>query len=405
MSEFNEQSLQSTASDVAYALAIDRIYAVAGEHDWSVADRVLLQVQVAAETVIDDFFPQSSSSLKRHDKIILEHDILKRLQMRGELAQEDQISWRVESYSGASWIEYINSEGEVFTMHCDQMPIEISSVGDSYETRVSYEWLRDNSVAYEPMKHQLDRLNSTKESKRLIPRKKIAHWGRTALAVEHLRSTDPRYEEIYDGKKTYGTFADRFVIGSDTPINGGVYVGLPNGNREAIVVDDEKYPRELDYVYNAIMQRIYRWSRVPRESQLDGVVDKVLSPVFYTVLETMPYSQDIVDQIVSRYAKDTKIVLNQFIYERGGVCRHQALLAGYILERMQKNGELMESDEISVDRNGVMGRSGPGHVWVRYKSADGTVYIIDPAQHFIGTLEEAEARPEAWPYARPGDYI
>lgn len=402
-----ERAGEVTASDAAYQMALDRIYAVAGEKDWSVGDRILLQVHIAADTTIEEFFPGESPELKAFDKNMLTYDMLKRLQQDGELDEADSIT---PFYSGPSnrWLEYIDSGGSIYTIGARSLSSSAIHPIDTNRRRDDYENLRARSRLSRSDQWNLARLNREKQPRRVIPRKQLGDWGRTAMAVGHLRRSDPRYEEVYDEKNTYGRFAGRPVIGRDTPINGGVYVGLPNGNREAIVVDDQKHPAALNHVYNKAVQRIYKFA----DESLDwarplgyeyGVADKVLRPVFNTVLDVMPYSDEVVNDIVRGHAKDTKVSLNAFINRGGGVCRHQALLVAYTLERLQKNGELSDVDRISVDRNSKKGELG-GHAWVRYTSSDGTVYIIDPAQRFVGTLEEAESRYSTWPYARPEDY-
>lgn len=221
----------------------------------------------------------------------------------------------------------------------------------------------------------------------------IVQWGRTALIGERLRN-DPRYEEPYDGSPANGYFSGRPIIGSDTHINNGVYLG--GSRREAIVIDDQKYPKELDFAYNSVIDSIYQ----SIEDGESGVKDAILGPVFKIVKELLPYDEAVVRRLTSAYLSDNKVSLNNFIRNNGGVCRHQALLTAYLLERLYNNQELDQTDKISIDRNGVIGRG--AHAWVRYISSDGTKYIVDPAQNFIGTLSEAESSFR-WPYARPGD--
>ncbi|MGH7240061.1 MAG: hypothetical protein ACREHG_08350, partial [Candidatus Saccharimonadales bacterium] len=44
-----------------------------------------------------------------------------------------------------------------------------------------------------------------------------------------------------------------------------------------------------------------------------------------------------------------------------------------------------------------------GHSWVRYTNSRDEVYILDLAQDFIGTLDEAMQRPKGWNYLRPDE--
>ena len=240
-----------------------------------------------------------------------------------------------------------------------------------------------------------------------------ADWSRTVNMHERLAG-DARYEEPFEDCTPEGYFSGRPIIASDTAINGGVYLG--GGKREAIVVDDDKYPGALNRVYDAAIANIYGVAESPNGYPGDvffglgkgnvlhpatiGVRERVLVSVFAAVLEAMPYSSEIVSNIIDANNNDNKVTLNNFIEVGGGVCRHQGLLVAYVLERLQNEGELMSEDKVSIDRNGVPGSG--AHGWARFTSSDGTVYIVDPAQQFVGTLEEAQ-RTYRWPYDRPED--
>lgn len=239
-------------------------------------------------------------------------------------------------------------------------------------------------------------------------------WGRTVDMHRRLQG-DSRYEEPFDGSPApEGHFAGRPIIASDTPINGGVYLG--GGRREAIVVDDEKFPEALGRVYHNALSTIYDIAKDPESYPGDyfygvghsihtstlGIRERVLVPVFSAVLDALPYSDQVVRDVSAGHGNDGKVSINQFIEGGGGVCRHQGLLAAYILERLQKEAELVPEDKISIDRNGVIGKG--AHGWARFTSSDGTVYVVDPAQKFVGTLEHAQ-RLYRWPYARPEDKI
>lgn len=240
-------------------------------------------------------------------------------------------------------------------------------------------------------------------------------WARTANIADRL-VVDQRYERQRDGfdaAAPEGRFAGRPIIAHDTPINGGVYLGAHR--REAIVVDDERYPRELDRVYLDALDDIYRiaseqalypgdhYYGISNQRSTDELTvrERVLAPVYGAVLKALPYRSDIVNSVVGD-SNDDKVTINRFIEAGGGICRHQGLLTAYVIERLMRDGELMAEDRVSMDRNSVSGTG--AHGWARYTSSDGTVYVIDPAQKFVGTLGDA-ARLHAWPYARPGDLV
>jgi len=203
---------------------------------------------------------------------------------------------------------------------------------------------------------------------------------------------DPRYEEPSPGREN-GRFAGRPVIGRDTPIDGGVY--LVGGIGEACVVDSIKQPK-LNEVYGQLLRTIE-----DRKQRGENYKSCILDDVFALVRERMPYDLARTEE-VSRHLKGTygtenvKYPLGGYV-DAGGVCRHQALLAGFLLEKLKYQGYVR--GHVSVDRNHIQGVG--GHAWVRYTTSDGRVFIIDPAQNFCGSIEEAKANQERWSYERP----
>lgn len=216
------------------------------------------------------------------------------------------------------------------------------------------------------------------------------YWDKTKLAEKRAKNS-PLYEEP-DEEARHGYFKGRQIIGRDTPINKGVYIG--GGTREAIVIDDSK-DGDLNAAYQelqAIMDKI--------ESYGEKYKHNILNQVFNLAKFKLPYNNELVNSILKKYdlAHDTKIRLGIYMAEGGGVCRHQALLAGYLLEKLKADG--MINGTASIDRNYIKGLG--GHAWVRYTNSKGDVYIIDPAQNFIGSLADAETKGK-WSYKRPED--
>ncbi len=197
--------------------------------------------------------------------------------------------------------------------------------------------------------------------------------------------------ELPEGEKA-GFFQERRLITRDSPINDGVYVCLHQDlSREAVVVDDKKQ-KKLGEVYQKLLRRRER-------AQQRGETFKkgVLPEVFNLVLEILPYDREKAEQVVSGSVKiGRKVALEIFIENQAGVCRHQALLVAYLLERLKREGKI-HPQSISVDRNFIVGKG--GHAWVRYVNSVGEIFIIDPAKHFIGKLDDPK-RPD-WPYERP----
>ena len=191
-------------------------------------------------------------------------------------------------------------------------------------------------------------------------------------------------------------------IHRDSPIDGGVYEGSYGG--EALVVDSQKHPEISQPPLEAVMDRVRR---------ADGKIDKgaVMRAVYDVVNQTMRYDADAVERIFQEVGKGregVKIALDQYILEGVGVCRHQALYAGMLLEALAKKGII--HGQVSVERNMVRdkGDKYDGHSWVRYTNSAGAVFVIDIAQHRIGRLDDLmlareEGNANIWDYARPED--
>lgn len=202
-------------------------------------------------------------------------------------------------------------------------------------------------------------------------------------------------------EKAFGLeYAGRRLIGRDSLIRGGVYYGTYGG--EAIVVDPDKFPEQYDNWYNLATNRASDQGRVQR--------NKVLSAVYGTVRDNMRYSQSGVEQLLAVYARrdgydgfpdGRKLDLGVFMHGRVGVCRHQALAAGILLEKFKEAGHIR--GEVSVDRNvrwNPLGDRG-GHAWTRYTAYSGQVMILDVARDYFGSLEASVQRPGGWNYLRP----
>lgn len=219
-------------------------------------------------------------------------------------------------------------------------------------------------------------------------------WGYTADAAEVARLRQEL--ETNNGREV------RHTISRDGRINGGVYEGAYGG--EAIVVDREKYPEG----YTAAMASIEAAITRP-----DGSIDKslVMESVFNEVQRTMKYDQFQVGKILQDlgHGKDgTKIALQEYIQKGVGVCRHQALFAGQLLEGLKDKGYISGTASVDRNKNRKIDADGyDGHAWVRYTNGGGEVFIIDIAQGIIGSLSQiTEARERGariWDYERPED--
>ncbi len=86
-------------------------------------------------------------------------------------------------------------------------------------------------------------------------------------------------------------------------------------------------------------------------------------------------------------ADHKKINLGAYISEGKGVCRHMALTSQWLGARMKDKYPTLLTGEFTVPVN-QRTSDNAAHEWTRYTTPSGKVYIIDPAQKFVGTLEE-----------------
>ena len=207
----------------------------------------------------------------------------------------------------------------------------------------------------------------------------MANWRRTIEALSRVKWK----------LDSNGYFEGRPIIGRDTQIDGGVSLG--GSSREAIVVDFGKSP---------YIQNLYRLAR--QKSSREGVVQKelVLRAVYDVVMETMHIKDEYATEALLDnlgIMNDQKVSLDLFVEKGIGVCRHNALVTGVVLERFKKDNHI--SGNVSADRNSC---EHGGHMWTRYSSKDGRTWILDVTQEYFGGLKQA-IKEGRWPYQRPED--
>jgi len=114
-------------------------------------------------------------------------------------------------------------------------------------------------------------------------------------------------------------------------------------------------------------------------------------------MEAIKWDEGAVDEIIKEFGvgQDKKISLERFLERGFGVCRHQALACGVILERFSKEGYIQ--GKASIDRN--LTHLG-GHVWCRYINSKGEIIILDVAQNFFGYLSASPPERRLF-YERP----
>lgn len=231
--------------------------------------------------------------------------------------------------------------------------------------------------------------NSAEKDDKPEDQEKEVYWDKTIRSKERMKN-NPFYEEP-DKDSPNGYYQGRPIIGRDTKVKGGVYLG--GGEREAIVVD-EKYKR-LNEIYQELVLRLKE-----KEKHGEDLKENILSEVFKIVKEKLPYDEEVVLGLEKKLnlGTDKKIALDYYIEEGGGVCRHQVLLGAYLLEKLKKEGYVRGT--ASVDRNAIKGKG--GHAWIRYTNSKGRIFIIDPAQNYLGGLEDIRSS-DRWFYERPED--
>lgn len=241
-----------------------------------------------------------------------------------------------------------------------------------------------------------------------------AEWVRTEL-VHHRLHGNPDYipARKEDPSAPYGYFQERRIIGSGMEnIIGGVYLGA--AAREAIVVDD----RPMYSEGNDILRGFYEQEFLPNlnfRAAHSGYLPKqvALASLFEIVSKKLEYNDKATELLVSRLSQgeaDKKIHLSSFLLSGIGVCRHQALLVGYLIEKLKNHPDLSTRllGSFSIERNAIAfsNEHAPGaHVWVRYTTSNSEPWIIDVAQKKIGRLQELMRQRNLWEYARPEERI
>lgn len=205
----------------------------------------------------------------------------------------------------------------------------------------------------------------------------------------HYEASDYRWNYTsYMADDTRRQYEGRPIITRDSAIDGGVF--YTGSGTESAVVDTQQYPEEFNNWYDQACD-LASDSR----SRIDRT--KVLRSVFETVSRNMAYSLKGVEQLGRELnlKPNQKVTLNAYMKRGTGVCRHQALATGVLLE-MFKNDSLIRG----TPRVHKSSRPDSGHAWVRYTSHGGVVAILDVAHGQIGRLDSIAGRAQ-WDYRLP----
>jgi hypothetical protein len=200
--------------------------------------------------------------------------------------------------------------------------------------------------------------------------------------VEDRMREHPNFGEK-DGAAPYGYYLNHPILGrASKSVDGGVYMG--GSAREAIVVDGKS--QAMKQVYKGLGIELRRSFERNETLSLRATLLKVMN----RVQEVMPYDGRKTEDISREHHGDKLVGLSTYLKERAGVCRHQALLAAYILENLINDGHMLGA--VGVERNTVEDMGGT-HAWAVYETGNnsaGEVMVIDPAQSFVGTKAQAQ---------------
>lgn len=192
----------------------------------------------------------------------------------------------------------------------------------------------------------------------------------------------------------YGYYKEHHIIGRESQmIQGGVYF-TTTPKSEAVVVDD--LSRELQDATDGLLARVEALflnnDSVKRED--------ILNLVNAYTNQLIPYSMSKSDALSAPHYADMGLVyLSDYIRARGGVCRHQCLLAAYFMEKLTQY-QLLKG-YAGVERNHDVDAHG-AHAWAIFRSEGQDDYVVDPAQKYVGT--KARARQEGrWKYNLPAE--
>lgn len=219
--------------------------------------------------------------------------------------------------------------------------------------------------------------------------------SRTIDVQSRLRE-DPKFR-LPDERGPNGYFDGDPILGRKSPqIRGGVYLG--GSAREAITVKPEVDPR-IDAVYDHMTRKRILGRLMKKATGHSGgeTVDQ-LNKVYETVKSVMKYDGDEVEKFSKQFSGDQQVSLGDYIEKGIGVCRHQGLLSAYLIEKLIADGKM--TGKIKIERNTIPEYGGT-HAWATYTAENGTEYVIDAAQDFVGTKREARARSSTWDYYLP----
>lgn len=157
-------------------------------------------------------------------------------------------------------------------------------------------------------------------------------WQKTVNAIEGIGRRLPGSILPPDEHAPNGYYKDPScpgkpfpIIGRDSEVNGGVYIG--EGAREIILVEAKKKKEE-----KGSLEGLYEWVKTSLEERKKenpqwGEQD-IIKAIYEMICERMKYDSKEVNRITEG-KKDHIVALEEFLEKGVGVCRHQSLAGSY----------------------------------------------------------------------------
>ena len=216
----------------------------------------------------------------------------------------------------------------------------------------------------------------------------------TMLVMERLAG-NPNFQAPApsDTLAPYGRFRDRHIIGTGTRVLGGVFLG--HRAREALIVDetDPKLQKRLRTFIqmrkDAIHQSFLDGGAVAEKDTLvlrEAFARQLPEALFAFTRTYLVYDESRVARIFreAQLEVDAEFSLDHYLTAHFGVCRQMVLFLVAMFELLEKQG--LTKGRMFLARCHI-----PNfliHAWARYESLDGSVLILDPAQNFLGSLDQ-----------------
>lgn len=193
-----------------------------------------------------------------------------------------------------------------------------------------------------------------------------------------------------DANKYSGQHKKLEIINRHKPVlDGSVDLRAYASGREANVVDstDREYSVEYERLYKSLLHNLAETRKKQNGIYSDA---DVMKAAYSAVQSVMTYDLEKVNAIVDREimsAGSRDINIGLFIREGTGICRHMGLAAAWVLNRASQSRILSRRDAAVSEANSIPEKRS-GHEWARFVSANGEVFIIDPAYKYVGPLAD-----------------